>query len=47
VQVAGVEVRYELMPAAAHLPMEQEAGGVREDFEAIVVDVIAKAVAAA
>ena len=38
---AGVEdVRYELMPMASHLPMEEEAGGVRERFEAIVVDVV-------
>ena len=44
---AEVEVRYEQMPAAAHLPMEEEAGGVREEFEAIVVDVVSKAVAAA
>lgn len=44
---AGVEVRYELMPAASHLPMEEEAGGVRVDFEAIVVDVVSKAARAA
>ena len=44
---AGVDVRYEQMPAAAHLPMEEEAGGVREDFEAIVVDVVSEAAAAA
>ena len=38
---AGVgDVRYELMPMASHLPMEEEAGGVRERFEAIVVDVV-------
>ena len=38
---AGVgDVRYELMPMASHLPMEEEAGGVREKFEAIVVDVV-------
>ncbi len=37
----GVEdVRYELMPTASHLPMEEEAGGVRETFEALVVDVV-------
>jgi hypothetical protein len=28
------------MPMASHLPMEEEAGGVREKFEAIVVDVV-------
>ena len=44
---AGVEVGYEPMPAAAHLLMGEDAGGVREDFEAIVVDVISKAAAAA
>ena len=38
---AGVrDVRYELLPEASHLPMEEEAGGVRERFEAIVVDVV-------
>lgn len=44
---AGVEVQYEAMPAAAHLPMEEVAGGVREAFEALVVDVVAEAAAAA
>ena len=39
---AGVAVRYELMVAAAHIPMEEEGGGVREGFEAIVVDVVVK-----
>lgn len=38
---AGVrDVRYELLPEASHLPMEEEAGGVRERFEAVVVDVV-------
>ena len=36
---AGRDVRYELMPMASHPPME-EALGVRERFEAIVVDVV-------
>ena len=40
---AGVkDVRYESMPDAAHLPMEEEAGGVRERFESIVVDVVSE-----
>ena len=37
---AGMEPEYELMPAAAHLPMEEESGGVRETFENIVVDIV-------
>ena len=40
---AGVkDVRYESLPDAAHLPMEEEAGGVRERFESIVVDVVSE-----
>ena len=37
---AGMDPEYELMPAAAHLPMEEESEGVRETFENIVVDVV-------
>ena len=37
---AGMDPEYELMPAAAHLPMEEESGGVRETFENIVVDIV-------
>ena len=37
---AGMEPEYALMPAAAHLPMEEESGGVRETFENIVVDIV-------
>ena len=38
---AGVQpenLRFELLPTAAHLPMEQTEGGVRETFEALVVE---------
>lgn len=38
---AGVRpenLRFELLPTAAHLPMEQTEGGVRETFEALVVE---------
>ena len=31
-------LRFELLPSAAHLPMEQTEGGVRETFEALVVE---------
>ena len=31
-------LRFELMPSAAHLPMEQTEGGVSETFEALVVE---------
>jgi len=30
------------LPDAAHLPMEEEASGVRERFESIVVDVVSQ-----
>ena len=37
---AGLEPEYALVPAAGHLPMEEESGGVRETFEKIVVGVV-------
>lgn len=37
---AGLEPEYALVPAAGHLPMEEESEGVRKTFENIVVSVV-------